>query len=135
MSSLGSESLQIKINTNVTATIRDTNVELWCSYINDGGDYISNIKMKARNKTSEEYLQIAKCYPPESNRDAVLKGEYLNGRVSLTNPTGELSKAILTFNKIQCVDDTDYMCVISHEIDITDTTTSTSSISITVTSK
>jgi hypothetical protein len=91
--------------------------------------------MKARNKTSEEYLQIAKFYPPESNRDAVLKGEYLNGRVSLTNPTGELSKAILTFNKIQCVDDTDYMCVISHEIDNTDTTTYTSSSSITVTSK
>jgi hypothetical protein len=32
------------------------------------------------NQTSEEYLQIAKCYPPERNRDAVLKGEYLNGR-------------------------------------------------------
>jgi hypothetical protein len=39
-----------------------------------------NIKMEARNKTSEEYLQIAKFYPPERNRDAVLKGEYLNGR-------------------------------------------------------
>jgi hypothetical protein len=29
VSSLGSEALQIKINTNVTATIGDTNVELW----------------------------------------------------------------------------------------------------------
>jgi hypothetical protein len=135
VSSLGSEALQIKINTNVTATIGDRNVELWCSYIKDGGDYISNIKREARNKTSEEYLQIAKFYPPERNRDAVLRGEYLNGRVSLTNPTGESSKAILTFNKIQCVDDTDYICVISHEINSTDTTTSTSSSSITVTSK
>jgi hypothetical protein len=35
VSSLGSEALQIKINTNVTATIGDTNVELWCSYIKD----------------------------------------------------------------------------------------------------
>jgi hypothetical protein len=42
VSSLGSEALQIKINTNVAATIGDTNVELWCSYIKDGGDYIRN---------------------------------------------------------------------------------------------
>jgi hypothetical protein len=51
VSSLGSEALQIKINTNVTATIGDTNVELWCSYIKDVGDYISNIKMY--NNTSK----------------------------------------------------------------------------------
>ena len=65
MSSLGSEALQIKINTNVTATIGDTNVELWCSYIKDGGDYIYYIKMEARNETSEEYLLIATFYQPE----------------------------------------------------------------------
>ena len=65
VSSLGSEALQIKINTNVTATIGDTNVELWCSYIKDGGDYIYYIKMEARNKSSEEYLQRATFYPPE----------------------------------------------------------------------
>jgi hypothetical protein len=135
VSSLGSEALQIKINTNVTATIGDTNVELWCSYIKDVGDYISNIKMEARNKTSEEYLQIAKFYPPERNRDAVLKGEYLNGRVSLTNPMGESSKAILTFNKIQCVDDTDYICSISYDRNGDTHNNSTSSTSIIVTSK
>jgi hypothetical protein len=38
VSSLGSEALQIKINPNVTATIGDTNVELSCSYIKDGGE-------------------------------------------------------------------------------------------------
>ena len=56
VSSLGSEALQININTNVTATIGDTNVELWCSYIKDDVDYIFYIKMEARNETSEEYL-------------------------------------------------------------------------------
>jgi hypothetical protein len=65
VSSLGSEALQIKINTNVTATIEDTNVELWCSYITDIGVYIYYIKMEARNKSSEEYLQRATFYPPE----------------------------------------------------------------------
>jgi hypothetical protein len=65
VSSLGSEALQIKINTNVTATIGDTNVELWCSYIKDGGDHIYYIKMEARNKSSEEYLQRATFYQPE----------------------------------------------------------------------
>jgi hypothetical protein len=87
VSSLGSEGLQIKINTNVTATIGDTNVELWCSYIKDNADYIYRIKVEARNKTTEEYLQIAKFYPPEHNREAILTGEYLTGRVSLTKPT------------------------------------------------
>jgi hypothetical protein len=56
VSSLGAEASQIKINTNVTVTIGDTNVELWCSYVKDGGEYIFYIKMEARNKTSEEYL-------------------------------------------------------------------------------
>jgi hypothetical protein len=68
VSSLGSEALQTKINTKVTATIGDTNVELWCSYIKDGGEYINYIKMEARNKSNEEYLQIARFYLLESNR-------------------------------------------------------------------
>ena len=135
MSSLGSEALQVKINTKVTATIGDTNVELWCSYIKDGGDHIFYIQMQARNKTSEEYFQIATFYPPESNSEADLAVEYLTGRVSLTNPTDESSKAILTFNKIQCVDDTDYICSILHRTNRIIYTEYTSSTSITVTSK
>ena len=115
VSSLGSEALQIKINTNVTATIGDTNVELWCSYTKDVGEYINYIKMEARNKSNEEYLQIARFYLLESNRAYILIGEYLTGRVSLTSPSDDSSKAILTFNKIQCVDDTDYRCVISYD--------------------
>jgi hypothetical protein len=58
VSSLGSEALQIKINTIVTATIGDTNVELWCSYTKDVGENFFYIKMEARNKTSEENLLI-----------------------------------------------------------------------------
>jgi hypothetical protein len=135
VSSLGSEALQININTNVTAAIGDTYVELWCLYIKDGGDYIYYITMEARNKTSEEYIQIARFYPPESNRKGVLKVEYLTGRVSLTNPTEESSKAILTFNKIQCVDDNEYICGISYESNEVIHNIYTSSISITVTSK
>ena len=135
MSSLGSEALQIKINTNVTTTIGDTNVELWCSYVKDNGDYIHYIKMEARNKTSEEYLQIAALYPPERNREAVLTGDYLTGRVSITNPTDESRKAILTFNTIQCVDDTDYICSISYDTNSIPHTKYTNSTSITVTSK
>ena len=135
MSSLGSEALQSNINTNVTATIGETNVELWCSYIKDNGDYISNIYMKARNKSSEEYLQIATFYPPERNCNATLTGEYLTDRVSLTNPTDESSKAILTFNKIQCVDDTDYICGISYDTNGIIRMKETISTSIIVTSK
>jgi len=135
VSSLGSEALVIEINTNVTATIGDTNVELWCSYVKDGGDTIDFIQMEARNKTSEEYLQIAKFYLPEFNPQAVLTGEYLTGRVSLTNPTNESRKAILTFNKIQCVDDTDYICVVSYDRNRISQQKQTISTSITVTSK
>ena len=66
-SSLGSEALQIEINTTATATIGDTNVDLWCSYIKNGGDYIFYIKIEARNKTSEKYVHLATFYPPELN--------------------------------------------------------------------
>jgi hypothetical protein len=133
VSSLGSEALQIEINTNVTATIGDTNVELWCSYIKDDGEYIFYIKMEARNKTSEKYLQIAAFYP-ENSIESDLRGD-LTGRVSLTNPSDESSKAILTFNKIQCVDDTDYICSISYKTNDIIHTKYTNSTSITVTSK
>ena len=135
VSSLGSEALQIKINTNVTATIGDTNVELWCSYTKDVGENFFYIKMEARNKTSEETLQIATCYPPEFNREADMTGKYLTGRVSLTNPTNESRRAILTFNKIQCVDDTDYICSISYDTNGNVQKKYTSSTSITATSK
>jgi hypothetical protein len=135
VSSLGSEALQIKIKTNVTATNGDTNVELWCSYIKDGKEKIIYIKIEARNKTSEEYLQIAAFYPSENNDDAVLTGEYLTGRASLTNPTNESSKAILTFNKIQCVDDTDYIWSILYDTNRIIQPQYSSSTSITVTSK
>ena len=135
MSSLGSDALQIKINTNVTATIGDTNVELWCSYSKDDGENIVYIYMKARNKSSEEYGQIATFYPPEHNREATLTGEYLTGRVSLTKPTTESRKAILTFNKIQCVDDIDYSWIILYDTHGTIQPEYTSYTSITVTSK
>ena len=135
MSSLGSEALQIKINTNVTATIGDTYVELWCVYIKDDADYIYSIKMEARNKTNEEYHQIATFYPPEHNREAILTGEYLTGRVSLTKPTDESRKAILTFNKIQCVDDIDYSWRILYDTHGNIQPEYTSYTSITVTSK
>jgi hypothetical protein len=46
VSSLGSEALQTKINTNVAATIGDTNVELWCSYIKDGGSTFFILRWK-----------------------------------------------------------------------------------------
>jgi hypothetical protein len=53
VSSLGSEALQTKINTNVTDTIGDTHVELWCSYIKDGGSTFFilrwKLKIKVRN--------------------------------------------------------------------------------------
>jgi hypothetical protein len=107
--------MQIKINTNITAKIGDTNVELWCSYIKDGGDYIFYIYMKARNKSSEEYLQIATFYSTELNREAALTGDYLTGGVSIINPSDESDEAMLTFNKIQCVDETDHICGISHD--------------------
>jgi hypothetical protein len=135
VSSLGSEALQIKINTNVTATIGDTHVELWCSYIKDDGENIVYIYMKARNKSGEEYVHLATFYPPEHNREATLTGEYLTGRVSLTKPTDESRKAILTFNKIQCVDDIDYSWSILYDTHGTIQPEYTSYTSITVTSK
>ena len=50
--------------------------------------------MEARNKSSEEYLQIATFHPPELNREATLTGEYLTGGVSVINPSDESDEAI-----------------------------------------
>jgi hypothetical protein len=67
---------------------------------------------QARNKTSEEYLQIAALYPPERNREAVLTGDYLTGRVSITNPTDEVTFVlILICNASEPREDTKYSSI------------------------
>ena len=91
--------------------------------------------MEARNKSSEEYLQIATFHPPELNREATLTGEYLTGGVSVINTSDESDEAILTFNKIQWVDATDYICGILYDTNRINNKKQTISTSITVTSK
>ena len=133
VSSLGSEALQTKINTNVTDTIGDTHVIVVFLY-QRWREYIFYIKMEAKNK-SEEYLQIATFHPPELNREATLTGDYLTGGVSVIIPSDESDEAILTFNKIQCMDDTDYICCISYDTNGINHKKQTISTSITVTNK
>jgi hypothetical protein len=69
VSSLGSEALQIKINANVTATIGDTNVELWFSYSKDDVDYIFYIKMTNWNPVGSGILLVHIGIPISTSRN------------------------------------------------------------------
>ncbi|XP_076072775.1 uncharacterized protein LOC143044601 [Mytilus galloprovincialis] len=114
----GLNALQVNMNSDITAAIGDTDVELTCQFTTENDDFVNLIYLTARNKTTDSFYRIVTFYPPHRNKDASLStgGEYLTGRVSLTNPSDSLSVAIMSYkNPVQCEDDTDYRCDIHYD--------------------
>ncbi|VDI55758.1 cell adhesion molecule 3 [Mytilus galloprovincialis] len=114
----GVNALQVSMNSDITAAIGDTDVELTCQFTTENDDFVNLIYLTARNKTTDSFYRIVTFYPPHRNKEASLStgGEYLSGRVSLTNPTSDTSAAIMSYkNPVQCEDDTDYRCDIHYD--------------------
>lgn len=63
----------------------------------------------AFKKSSTTFEQIA-TYIPDKTPLLNTQGQYLKGRVTLTPITQSSTKAIMTFDKLMCIDDTFYQC-------------------------
>ncbi|CAC5394413.1 unnamed protein product [Mytilus coruscus] len=105
------------MNSHITAGIGDSDVELRCQFTTENDDFVNLIHLTARNKTTDSFYRIVTFYPPHRNKLPSLStsGQYLSGRVSLTNPTGSLNVAIMSYNSVQCEDDTDYGCDVYYD--------------------
>lgn len=82
-----------------------------CSFSNKAYEQIVVVQFFAKNKTEDFDLKkpIA-IFKPDYPAKLLSAGNYLYGRVTLTNMTRTSTNATLTFHVLKCEDEMDYMC-------------------------
>lgn len=102
----------VSINQNITGILGSTETQLTCSLFNESAIRILSVQIIAKNITEsfDDVKRPIAIFRPE--RAALLhpSGEYLSGRVTLTNITTASTNATITFHKLECTDEKDYMC-------------------------
>lgn len=111
MSFAGSLAATVSINQNKTGLIGKSYTSLTCSFTNEERKRIIQVEFFAKNKTGEfddiTPIAILKLDEPAKLHSS---GNYLQGRVTLTNLTSTSTYATLTFHVLNCEDDNYYMC-------------------------
>ncbi|CAC5406276.1 ALCAM [Mytilus coruscus] len=74
---------------------------------------VTVVSFLAYNRSSNTYNEIA-IYVPHSLSYLTDNGQYLKGRVTLMNITQSTKKAVITFKKLMCIDDTLYQCRVNY---------------------
>ncbi|CAC5406270.1 IGSF11 [Mytilus coruscus] len=87
--------------------------EIECSYTKQNSMWISVVSFLAFNRSRNEFNEIA-IYVPNYPSYITDNGQYLKGRITLMNITQSTTKAVLTFNKLMCIDDTLYQCIVNY---------------------
>lgn len=65
----------------------------------------------AKNKTNEfDFTKPIAIFEPKKPARLLSSGNYLDGRVEMTNITSTSTYATLTFLELKCDDEKDYMC-------------------------
>lgn len=87
--------------------------EIKCSYTNENTSQILSVSFMAfKNNISFEQIAL---YNPNNLPKLTDQGQYLKGRVTLTTITESSTEAVLTFNKLMCIDDTFYQCKVIYQ--------------------
>lgn len=94
---------------NITGIYDKRGTVLECSYSKQNVISITSVSFLAFNRSSTRFSEIA-LYIPNSLSYLTDDGQYLTGRVTLMNITQAANKAVITFNKLMCIDDTFYKC-------------------------
>lgn len=98
------------MNGNITAVIDERGIEIKCLYTKENVKTIFTVGLFARSKTNHnEFFTIVTFFPDEAT---VINssGEFLRGRVTMTNITQESTEATLIFKQIKCTDQNQYRC-------------------------
>ncbi|CAC5408239.1 unnamed protein product [Mytilus coruscus] len=105
--------LPVEIKGNVTGLNGGNGTEIECSYTKQNSILITVVSFLAFNRSSITSNEIA-IYVPNSLSYLTDHGQYLKGRVTLMNITQSTTKAVMTFKKLMCIDDTLYQCRVNY---------------------
>lgn len=110
MSFEGVHTVSFEINGSKGGLLGENGTEIECSYTQKNIKQIYFVSFNAFNRKSRSFQEIA-IYSAGGNPELTPVGQYLKGRVTLTQL---LTKAVMTFNKLMCIDDTFYKCKMSY---------------------
>ncbi|CAC5411553.1 CADM3 [Mytilus coruscus] len=113
--SLNILAVNISINQNITGLVGKNDTHLTCSFIKDINQTFINVAIIARNKNGI-FLQkeAVAIFPPDKVALLPPSGDYLSGRVTLTNITKVSTTATLRFDNLKCEDEKDYICTFNY---------------------
>lgn len=97
------------ISGNEAGLLGYNGTELECHYIQERLLEVLYVSFVTFNRSSNFFETIA-TYRQDTTPQLNTQGQYLNGRVTLTPLTKLSAKAVMTFNKLMCIDDTFYRC-------------------------
>lgn len=109
----GVHTIVVAIKESKTGLPAENGTEIECLYKLEDNSDVFIVIIEAFNRSSSIFNQIA-TYRPEKISKIPQPGQYLKERVTLTNITKSSKKAVLTFSKLMCIDDTVYKCQVKY---------------------
>lgn len=112
--------LTVKINENKTGIVGEYELEINCSFTKENVFSIFSIGLFGKEVTQLDFIPLVSFLP---NYEARLTktGEYLRGRVMLTNLTQKSTDIKMTFTKLECIDAKEYRCKVAYQQQIPET--------------
>lgn len=104
--------VKVSINQNITGLLGNKDTNLTCSFFPENGKQIFSVQIIAKKITEDfgEEKDIIAIFKHGKAAKLHRSGEYLDGRVTLTNITNSSHNATLKFHKLELIDEKDYMC-------------------------
>lgn len=107
---LDTHALSVEVK-NVSGLLGENGTEIECSYSKENVFKIDVVYIVVFNRSSLQFQSIAE-YFPNLNPTLTPPGQYLRGRVTLMGIAQSSMKVVLIFNKLMCIDETFYRCVV-----------------------
>ncbi|VDI57193.1 Hypothetical predicted protein [Mytilus galloprovincialis] len=108
----GTLAAKVSINQNITGLVGNKDTHLTCFFIKEKSEEFLSVEIIAKNITEnfEDGKRPIAIFEPERTAKLHPTGEYLLGRVTLTNITYTSTNATLNFHVLKGTDEKDYMC-------------------------
>ncbi|CAC5367989.1 ALCAM [Mytilus coruscus] len=103
----------VKLSQNISRLLSENETEIECSYTVENILQIDSVSFLAFNDSSITFEQIV-TYLPDTKSLITRRGQYLRGRVTLSDITKSSTKAAMVFNKLLCIDYTLYKCYVRY---------------------
>ncbi|XP_052075617.1 uncharacterized protein LOC127713055 isoform X2 [Mytilus californianus] len=119
----GTLAAKVSINQNITGLLGSNDTHLTCSFFLEKGEQMLSVQINAKNITEDfdnVTMPIA-IFIPWKTAKLLPLGTYLSSRVTLTNITTTSTNATMTFHKLKCTDEKDYMCKLYYNDNDSDT--------------